>query len=209
MCTGLRTCSLPTSYLGREEANQRSEDLTLGLVPIVYIRCLVRLFMVGASSVQVGDCLFFYTNCNSILFTIFWILDITEVALEWARKNVEANPHLSHLIEIRNSAREIDHTQVALCSQDISTGDDKEALNSGLVGDKDCRARVLVGVVGDSEEFDFCICNPPFFEHMEESGLNSKTSCGGTYEEMVYPGGELAFITRIIEESQELKQSFR
>ncbi|KAK9165164.1 hypothetical protein Scep_000355 [Stephania cephalantha] len=53
------------------------------------------------------------------------------------------------------------------------------------------------------------MCNPPFFESMDEAGTNPKTSCGGTSEEMVCPGGEKAFITRIIEDSVVLKQSFR
>lgn len=68
---------------------------------------------------------------------------------------------------------------------------------------------VLLGVVKDGEKYDFCMCNPPFFETMEEAGLNPKTSCGGTPEEMVCCGGEKAFITRIIEDSIVLKQSFR
>lgn len=68
---------------------------------------------------------------------------------------------------------------------------------------------ILVNVVRDGETFDFCMCNPPFFESMEEAGLNPKTACGGTPKEMVCPGGEKAFITRIIEDSFILKQSFR
>lgn len=68
---------------------------------------------------------------------------------------------------------------------------------------------VLLGVVEEGEKFDFCMCNPPFFESMEEAGLNPKTSCGGTPQEMVCPGGERAFISRIIEDSVALKQSFR
>ncbi|KAL3349503.1 hypothetical protein AABB24_022563 [Solanum stoloniferum] len=68
---------------------------------------------------------------------------------------------------------------------------------------------ILVGVVKDGEKFDFCMCNPPFFETIEEAGLNPKTSCGGTVQEMVCPGGESAFITRIIEDSVQLRQSFR
>ncbi|XP_031494747.1 uncharacterized protein LOC116260499 [Nymphaea colorata] len=68
---------------------------------------------------------------------------------------------------------------------------------------------ILVGVVRDGEKFDFCMCNPPFFESMEGAGANPRTSCGGTSEEMVCPGGELAFISRIIEDSIKLKDSFR
>lgn len=68
---------------------------------------------------------------------------------------------------------------------------------------------ILLGVVKEGEVFDFCMCNPPFFETMEEAGLNPKTSCGGTPEEMVCSGGEHAFITRIIEDSTKLRHAFR
>lgn len=68
---------------------------------------------------------------------------------------------------------------------------------------------VLFGVVEDGEAFDFCMCNPPFFESVEQGGLNPKTSCGGTPEEMVCPGGEHEFITHIIKDSAKMKQTFR
>lgn len=68
---------------------------------------------------------------------------------------------------------------------------------------------VLLGVVKDDEHFDFCMCNPPFFETMEEVGLNPMTSCGGTPDEMVCSGGEHAFVTRIIEDSVKMKDTFR
>lgn len=103
--------------------------------------------------------------------------DVTDVALEWAEKNVRSNPHVSDLIEIRDSREE--------------------------------EEEVLVGVVKDSETFDFCMCNPPFFETFEEAGLNPKTSCGGTRAEMVCDGGEQAFVTRIIQDSAVLKQRFK
>lgn len=68
---------------------------------------------------------------------------------------------------------------------------------------------ILLGVAKDGERFDFCMCNPPFFETMDEAGLNPKTSCGGTPEEMVCSGGEHAFVTRIIEDSFKMKDTFR
>ncbi|EOA27420.1 hypothetical protein CARUB_v10023555mg [Capsella rubella] len=68
---------------------------------------------------------------------------------------------------------------------------------------------VLLGVVKENETFDFCMSNPPFFETFEESGLNPKTACGGTPEEMVCNGGEQAFVSRIIEDSAVLRQRFR
>lgn len=150
---------------------------------------------------------------------------MTDVALEWAERNVKSNPHISELIEIRkvesceetltkeaqhngepvNSesavdvVREVEAGPFPLLPADVHFG-----ANTNYEG-----APILLGVVKDDEKFDFCMCNPPFFESMEEAGLNPKTSCGGTKEEMVCLGGERAFITRIIEDSIVLKQSFR
>ncbi|XP_074590830.1 uncharacterized protein LOC141846696 [Curcuma longa] len=139
--------------------------------------------------------------------------DVTDVALEWAAKNVESNPHLSELIEIRNA-------NITLCSiEDVSKSEenieggmelsDRESLKLKQNVESYHEAHVLVGVVKVDEKFDFCMCNPPFFESIDEAGLNPKTSCGGTMAEMVYPGGEEAFIMRIISDSVVLKNSFR
>lgn len=150
------------------------------------------------------------------------ILDVTEVALEWAQRNVESNPHITELIEIRKagdillreekkvdplvsreagSRLEEDSIEDRCLEQKVDATSDKKGSYDELP--------VLVGVVGDGEKFDFCMCNPPFFQSIEEAGRNPKTSCGGTYEEMVCPGGEQAFISQIIEDSVMLKQSFR
>lgn len=135
-------------------------------------------------------------------------VDVTDVALEWAERNVKSNPQISDLIEIRKAERG------ATCAQaedlyiedsvDTESKVDRVALEKQYSGPP-----ILYGVVRDGETFDFCMCNPPFFESMEEAGLNPKTSCGGTLEEMVCPGGEKAFISRIIEDTVNLKQSFR
>lgn len=165
-------------------------------------------------------------SSGQVLGSIRLGADVTDVALEWAERNVKSNPHVSELIEIRK----VDDT-----SDDLST----ELYNSVAV-DSECKILtemdgreegpplplslsteivhsekryhgppILLGVVKDGEEFDFCMCNPPFFESMDEAGLNPKTSCGGTPQEMVCPGGERAFISRMIEDSIVLKQTFR
>lgn len=154
--------------------------------------------------------------------------DVTDIALEWAMKNVKNNPQISQLIEIRKveiheespSVQELHEDELVFCESKTelsgrtvrkevdplpSTSFDPHAdANKRYYGPP-----VLLGVVRDGEKFDFCMCNPPFFESMEEAGLNPKTSCGGTPEEMSCPGGEKAFITRIIEDSAVLKLSFR
>lgn len=154
--------------------------------------------------------------------------DVTDVALEWAEKNVKSNPHISELIEIRrvntenpaSSTEELNdepgkHGQCTDIDFDngkaVVIGPSPPAhlqMHSGT-GKGYGGPPILVGVVKDGEKFDFCMCNPPFFETIEEAGLNPKTSCGGTVQEMVCSGGESAFITRIIEDSVLLMQSFR
>jgi len=103
--------------------------------------------------------------------------DVTDVALEGAEANVERNPRLRELIEIRD-ARKIDGT-----------------------------FNFLRGVVKPDEKFTFCMCNPPFFESMDEAGLNPNTACGGTETEMVCPGGEESFIKSMFRDSLEMKDS--
>lgn len=144
------------------------------------------------------------------------VADVTDVALEWAEKNVKGNPQISELIEIRRV--ESCQSSVKEENNGDSTGHEVEEAQQSSSAQSDLPSNansiyqgppILLAVVQDGEKFDFCMCNPPFFETMEEAGLNPKTSCGGTPAEMVCTGGEKAFITRIIEDSVTLKQTFR
>ena len=144
------------------------------------------------------------------------VTDMTDVALEWAEKNVRDNPHISELVEIRkvesgeNNFSEGSNNEALACSEtEIDLTEDMAREGNTCLNTGYHEPPILIGVVRDGEEFDFCMCNPPFFETMEEAGLNPKTSCGGTPAEMVCPGGEKAFITRIIEDSITLKHTFR
>ncbi|KAF2846680.1 hypothetical protein T440DRAFT_226058 [Plenodomus tracheiphilus IPT5] len=65
------------------------------------------------------------------------------------------------------------------------------------------------------ERLDFTICNPPFFtdkcemqNSLKGEGKSWKPSaiCTGAEVEMVCPGGDLGFVTRIVEESLEMKE---
>ncbi|KAK1441276.1 hypothetical protein QVD17_07122 [Tagetes erecta] len=128
----------------------------------------------------------------SLLGWSFVGTDVTGIALEWAERNVKNNPQISKLIEIRKVDFEEEST-----NQNTSNGESYSG------------PPILLGVVKTDEKFDFCMCNPPFFVTMDEAGLNPNTSCGGTPAEMVCPGGEQAFISRMIQDSVQLKQSFR
>lgn len=50
--------------------------------------------------------------------------------------------------------------------------------------------------------FAFCVCNPPFFETPEEASQNPATAVSGTPTEMACPGGEVAFVATMVEESR-------
>ncbi|KAB2600740.1 methyltransferase-like protein 16 [Pyrus ussuriensis x Pyrus communis] len=145
--------------------------------------------------------------------------DVSDVAPEWAEKKVRDNSHISELIEIRKVEGgketlplEGSHNGMLVSTEskiELTQNVGREVAPSPSSSSTFHGPPILLGVVKDGEEFDFCMCSPPFFETMEEAGLNPKTACGGTATEMVFPGGEKAFITRIIEDSVSLKHTFR
>uniref|UniRef100_A0A2P2JCF8 U6 small nuclear RNA (adenine-(43)-N(6))-methyltransferase n=1 Tax=Rhizophora mucronata TaxID=61149 RepID=A0A2P2JCF8_RHIMU len=173
------------------------------------------------------------TNCiypllgASLLGWSFVGSDVTDIAVDWAERNVKSNPHVAELIEIRrvqcchgtlsvegSHCRESGNGESKVDKSGSVTDEAKPSPSPSFTLKTDLNRNysgppVLLGVVRDGEKFDFCMCNPPFFDSMEEAGLNPKTSCGGTPEEMVCPGGENAFISRIIEDSVVLKETFR
>jgi 23S rRNA A1618 N6-methylase RlmF len=115
----------------------------------------------------------------------FVATDVTDEALYWARRNVDANPQLRPLIQVRDA-------RIA-----PAAGAAAEAHPDGGTA-----WPVLAGVLRAGEAFDFTCCNPPFFGSIAEAGTNPATACGGTAAEMVCPGGEAAFIARHVAESQ-------
>jgi len=68
---------------------------------------------------------------------------------------------------------------------------------------------ILNGVLQPEEKFDFCMCNPPFFETIDEANQNPSTICTGTVNEMVTEGGEFSFVLKIIQDSLILKDKVR
>lgn len=60
------------------------------------------------------------------------------------------------------------------------------------------------------------MCNPPFYSSHEEMAQSAEAKarvpssvCTGTEVEMVTPGGEVAFVTRMIEESLQLRNKIQ
>jgi 23S rRNA (adenine1618-N6)-methyltransferase len=77
------------------------------------------------------------------------------------------------------------------------------------------KTKIFTSMIHENERFDLTICNPPFHESIEEAlkgsnrkwknlgkkELSGKLNFGGQDHELWYPGGEKAFITKMIKES--------
>ncbi|QSL64066.1 hypothetical protein MERGE_000221 [Pneumocystis wakefieldiae] len=124
-------------------------------------------------------CIYPLLCCSQRSNWFFYATDIDELSLELAHENVKRNC-LDDRIKIVDTAKY--STLIPLDELNIS-------------------------------KIDFCMCNPPFYSSEEEiltsSRLKSKepfSSCTGSLTEMVTPGGEIAFVKRILKESCVLKE---
>lgn len=73
----------------------------------------------------------------------------------------------------------------------------------------------------EDDHFDFCMCNPPFFDSVlhhdfvlprkrnRAARQEAKMLTSGTSNEISAPGGEVAFIRNLIEESTKLLNRVR
>jgi len=91
--------------------------------------------------------------------------------------------------------------------------------NASLSDKVECRLQpnsedIFFGVLHKDEYFDFTLCNPPFHKSQQEAtqgtirknkNLGKKNekllNFGGLANELWYPGGEIAFITKMIKQS--------
>ena len=79
-------------------------------------------------------------------------------------------------------------------------------------------SNIFRGIVEPNEKFDFTMCNPPFHTSQAEAmastqrkqqnlGYQKNTlNFGGQHAELWFPGGEQAFITKMIEQSASIAQ---
>jgi len=123
-----------------------------------------------------------------------WQFTATEIdieALSSASKIIEGNPQMAGMVELRRQKNP---------------------------------SSIFNGILSPDDHFDFCICNPPFHRSEDaartanlrkvgnlKNDKNPKQALnfGGQYAELIYKGGELAFIQTMITESMECKDQFR
>lgn len=78
---------------------------------------------------------------------------------------------------------------------------------------------ILVGLIEDDQSYDFCMCNPPFYsDHLEAQGITSSRNddrsdassvSTASEAESIAWGGEVRFVSQMIEESVQLKDRIR
>eukprot|EP01080_Neovahlkampfia_damariscottae_P009629 gene9629-1833_t len=98
---------------------------------------------------------------------------------------------------------EIDKESVKFSNENIKRNNLEKEIKIIQVDDE---TLILNNVIPNDEKFDFCMCNPPFFsDEIESIRNNPKTICTGNKNELMTEGGELNFISKIIEDSLVLK----
>lgn len=78
---------------------------------------------------------------------------------------------------------------------------------------------ILKDAVESNDSYDFCMCNPPFFSTGEELDPRNKSRSEkrslprnvqtGMLNEIIIPGGEVVFVSKLINESADLKTQVR
>ncbi len=107
---------------------------------------------------------------------------------------------------LRRRATEIDPESIAAALANVSRNGLEARIEVRPVASAET---ILCGVVTPDDAFDFCCCNPPFFETLAETGLNKKRASAATVNELTCPGGELAFVSRMIDDSASLRFQVR
>jgi 23S rRNA A1618 N6-methylase RlmF len=117
----------------------------------------------------------------------FVATDIDETSVSWAQKNVAMNGW-EDFVQVKHVSS--DSILLSLFPDVLPSGQEEE----GDLSKKSTPENF-------SKEFDFCMCNPPFFESLEQKIENPHTQCNATQGELVTEGGEVAFVIKMAEES--------
>lgn len=105
-------------------------------------------------------------------------------------------------------ATEISPSSVEVALQNVQVNSLSEFITVKEVTDKNL---ILKGVIDEDKTYHFSMCNPPFFGLSEtpkkrtEHRPPPKNATSGCQEEVQTEGGEVAFVTKMIEDSAQLK----
>ncbi|KAL6782426.1 hypothetical protein ACKKBG_A06750 [Auxenochlorella protothecoides x Auxenochlorella symbiontica] len=145
-------------------------------------------------------------------------VDVSRAALRAARRLLDANTGVARRVTLRRvpmqpEQRAFFHGMEAAPEGPREEGDggggERGAASGGAWEEVSARdaagGGILSAALRAGEAFAFCMCNPPFFESLDEAGRNPATAFGGTPLEMVYPGGEAAFVLSMLADSCTLR----
>ncbi|OQR87053.1 methyltransferase METT10D [Achlya hypogyna] len=99
-------------------------------------------------------------------------------------------------------ATDIDAASIACARANVATNGLEDAIRLELVSPE-------VVFPAPPPHCLFSMCNPPFFDSMDEADANPRADCTGALNEMTTPGGEVAFIRRMIDASLGLTTQVR
>ncbi|XP_069134208.1 RNA N6-adenosine-methyltransferase mettl16-like [Argopecten irradians] len=115
-------------------------------------------------------------------------------------------------------ATEVDDKNFMFTQKNIETNGMTERIKVKKVNAVD--DTILCDAIKDeSDTFDFCMCNPPFFaDHVEAQAVaksrsysraDPKSVCTASFTEKIVEGGEVNFLKRMIKDSMELGDKIR
>eukprot|EP00037_Helgoeca_nana_P012842 m.117242 g.117242 ORF g.117242 m.117242 type:complete len:473 (-) comp21683_c0_seq1:45-1463(-) len=133
--------------------------------------------------------------------------ELSEIGVEYARKNVEANDRGDRIPILA-----VQSADSVLCGTVFPTMAGGSGVSLGLGGGGSAAAPA----VSDGGGYDFCMCNPPFFDVGERAANRSGRRGGarvpgkaGSDAEMTTVGGEVGFVSRMIRDSIALQGAVR
>ncbi|XP_078335902.1 RNA N(6)-adenosine-methyltransferase mettl16-like [Crassostrea virginica] len=151
---------------------------------------------------------------------ILWIEDILKELNDVQGKGLDIGTGASSVYPLlgckKNNwsflASEVDETNFTLAEKNIQKNNMQEKIKVKKVSGKTALLELLEN---NSDQFDFCMCNPPFFaDHMEAQAITSTRSEDraepssintASVGESITEGGETEFIRKIIVESVQLQ----
>lgn len=129
-------------------------------------------------------------------------------------KKVQENVILKNVLDDETSLAEI----TSLRAKEESMDKPQDSQDSPGKAEMELETNDKKDLESSNYIFDFTMCNPPFFGSEEEIHTMNKSKKGrgepvsvptGAVQEIVTSGGEISFITQMIEESSQLKDKVR
>lgn len=105
-------------------------------------------------------------------------------------------------------ATEIDQTSFENASTNVKKNSLSDKITVKFVQDP---SSLLKGVIDDNVVYDFCMCNPPFFDTNETPQNRTRkrkiieTTASFVNTDVITSGGEVSFVKKLLSESEEFK----